>query len=159
MPSRALVACVIALAMGSFIFGGMGDLLARTWPGGQTNPVWLAPVTTVAALDHGAVAPSLGCFSNDKSAAYFCTRWAAGLTPNGSVPFLDYRLQVVNEADPTQEIAGLVASGDLARSDLIMLDAPDAAHPWGWTLIENAGRVYGADGALLDPRPAPPAGS
>jgi len=159
MPPRALVACVVALAMGSFIFGGMGDLLSRTWPGGQTHPVWLAPVTAVAALDQGTATQSLGCFSNDKYAAYFCTRWAAGLTPGGSASFLNYRVQVISEVDPTQEIAGLVAGGDLAHSDLIMLDLPDAAHPWGWTLINNAGRVYGADGTLLDPRPTPPAGS
>lgn len=159
MSPRARVACVIALGMGAFIFGGMGDLLARTWPGGQTTPVWLAPVTAVASQDRGTQSSPLGCFSNDKYAAYFCTRWAGGLTPSGAVPFLDYRVQVVNEVDPTQEIDGLVADGDLARSDLIVLDLPDAAHPWGWTMIQHAGRVFDGNGQLMDPRPVPPVAS
>ena len=153
---RAIGACLIALTMGAFVFGGMGELLARTWPGGGLHPVWLVPVTAVAAQDQASAPHSLTCFSNDTLATYLCTRWAAGLTTGRDKPFLDYRLQVINGVDPTKEIGALASGGALGRSDLIVLDLPDGAHLWGWTLIERAGRVFDASGKLLVPRPQPP---
>lgn len=158
MQPRAVVAVTLALFMGSLFYGGTGDLLSRAWPGGGMDPAWLPAVQAVANADDGKPR-SVACFSNDKYVGYLCTRWGAGLTTGEGFPFQDYRLHVAGELDPTEEINRLVADGTLAKSDVIVMDLPDEGHAWAWTLIESAGRVYGADGALLDPRPTPPAGS
>ncbi len=156
LPTRAVVAAVLVLTIGSFLWGGSGDVLSRSWPGGGTDPGWLPPITAVAATENPSAPRPIGCFSNDKYNTYFCTRWGAGLTGASDLPFLDYRLQVMSDQDPTATVDELAASGQLAGSDIVMLELPDEGHAWAWTLIENAGRVYGADGALLDPRPSPP---
>ncbi len=155
---RAVLAVALALIIGSLAYGGSGDVLARSWPGGGSDPGWLAPIVAVAATDNPQHPRPLGCFSNDKLNAYFCTRWGAGLTVAGNSAFLTYRLEVANGIDSTAEVDRLTKDGVLRESDLIVLDLPDEAHPWGWTLIQNAGRVYGMDGKLLDPRPVAPAG-
>jgi len=159
LPTRAVVAAILVLSIGSFLWGGSGDVLSRSWPGGGTDPGWLPPIAAIAATENPSAPRPIGCFSNDKYNTYFCTRWGAGLTGASDVPFLDYRIQVMSDQDPTATVSELAASGQLAGSDIVVLDLPDEGHPWAWTLIKNAGRVYGADGALLDPRPTPPAGS
>ncbi len=159
LPRRATVATAVALLMGSIFFGGTGPFFTREWTGVPTSAAWLSAITTVATQDSPTAPHPVGCFSNDAMQAYLCTRWAAGLTISSDSQFITYRLQIVNQIDPTEEINRMKADGTLANSWLVVLDTPDADHAWGWTLIENAGRVYGADGALLDPRPTPPAGS
>ena len=158
MQPRGVVAVALALLMGSLFYGGTGDLLSRAWPGGGTDPVWLPAIQAVAKADGGTPRP-VACFSNDKYVGYLCTRWGAGLTTGEDFPFQDYRLHVAGELDPSEEINRLVSDGTLAKSDVIVMDMPDEGHAWGWTLIKSAGRVYGADGSLLEPRPTPPAGS
>jgi hypothetical protein len=46
----------------------------------------------------------------------------------------------------TAEIVAVVSGGVLFAA---------IRHPWAWTLIKSAGRVYGDDGAFLDLRPTP----
>ena len=159
LPPRAVVATGVALLVGSFFLGGTGPFFSRDWIGLPTSPAWLPVITDVAAQESPSEPHPVGCFSNDVWQAYLCTRWAAGLTKSGDAQFITYRLQIVNQIDPTEEINRMKADGTLANSWLVVLDTPDADHAWGWTQIENAGRVYGAEGALLDPRPTPPAGS
>jgi hypothetical protein len=119
-----------------------------------TDPAWLHALQAIKQ-ERGEATRPVACFSNDKLAAYFCTRWGAGLTTGDPEPFLGYRLSVANGVDPTPALDQLIDSGALAESDVIVLDAPDDAHPWAWKLIENAGTVFGPDGAVLDPRPKP----
>lgn len=149
LTGRATVTVLIALYFGSLLFGGTGALLSRSWPGGGSQPTWLPAVTAV--VNQGADRP-IACLSNDKYAAYFCTRWAGGLSTAGSGTFLDYRIQIMNELDPTAEVDAIVARGDLAEAAVIMLDQPDAANSWARTLIDGAGSVYGADGVPVNPR-------
>ncbi len=157
MPSQAVVALVAVVFVGSLIYGGTGALLARSWPGPGSNPIWLAPIERVATSD-AAAHRAIGCFSKETFNTYMCTRWASAMTLAGDGPFLGYRLSVINAGDSAGVVKGLQESGVLKDTDLVVLDLPDEAHPWGWTLIQNAGRVYGLDGKLLDPRPVAPAG-
>ena len=71
--------------------------------------------------------------------------------------FLDYRLSVINEGDTAGAVQAMVDGGALGGADLVLLDLPAADNAWGWQLIANPGRVYGVDGRLIEPRPAPPA--
>ena len=158
MPTRVVVAAALALTLGSLIYGGAGAALSRTWPGGGTDPQWLVALRTASeSMDPSARRP-IACVSNDKYAAYLCTRWGAGMTTGSAFPYLGYRLKVSQEQDPTPEIDALIADGTVARSDVIVLDPPDEARAWAWPLIENAGRVLGPDGMPIDPRPTPPTG-
>jgi len=158
MPTRVVVAAALALTLGSLIYGGAGAALSRTWPGGGTDPQWLVALRTASeSMDPSARRP-IACVSNDKYAAYLCTRWGAGMTTGSAFPYLGYRLKVSQEQDPTSEIDALIADGTVARSDVIVLDPPDEARAWAWPLIENAGRVLGPDGMPIDPRPTPPTG-
>jgi hypothetical protein len=159
LPPRAVVATVIALLVGSLFLGGTGQFLSRDWIGLPASPAWLPAITTVAAQDDPEDLHPLGCFSNDSLQAYLCTRWAAGLTLSGDPQFMTYRLQIVNQVDPTEEINRMRADGSLANSWLVLLDTPDADHAWGWSLIQDAGRVYDVNGNLMDPRPSPPSGA
>ncbi len=159
LPPRAVVATAIALLVGSFFLGGTGPFFSRDWIGLPTSPTWLPAITTVATEESPEDPHPVGCFSNDVLQGYLCTRWAAGLTIAGDSQFITYRLQIVNQIDPTDEINRMKADGTLANSWLVVMDLPDADHAWGWTLIEGAGRVYDANGKLLDPRPTPPPAS
>ena len=159
LPPRAVLATIVALLVGSFFFGGTAPFFSRDWTGLPTNPTWLPAITTVSAQESPNDPHPVGCFSNDALQAYLCTRWAAGLTISGDSQFITYRLQFINQIDPTEEINRMKADGTLANSWLIVLDTPDAGHAWGWTLIENAGRVYDANGNVIDPRPTPTASS
>ena len=150
---RAFVATAIVLAFGSFIYGASGDVLSRSWPGAANEPAWLSAVQSIAGQPGRAADRPVGCFSNDKMAAYFCTRWGAGLTTGNEQPFRDYRIDVANDVDPSAAIDRLIASGALAGSDVIMLDAPDEAHQWAWKLLQGAGAVYGPDGKQIEPKP------
>ena len=159
IPPRAAVAAAVVLLAGSFFYGGTGPFFSRDWTGVPTGTAWLSAVTTVAAQESPTDPHPVGCFSNDAMQAYLCTRWAAGLTISGDFQFITYRLQIVNQIDPTEDINRMKADGTLANSWLIVLDTPDAGHAWGWTLIQNAGRVYDENGNVIDPRPTPGASS
>lgn len=158
MPTRVVVAAALVLTLGSLIYGGAGAALSRTWPGGGTDPQWLVALREATQSTDPAERRPLACVSNDKYAAYLCTRWGAGMTTGSVFPYLGYRLKVSQEQDPTPEIDALIADGTVARSDVIVLDPPDEARAWAWPLIENAGRVLGPDGMPIDPRPTPPTG-
>ena len=155
MPQKSVLAVFMALALGSFIYGGAGAILARSWPGPGSTPIWLSPIEKVAS---GQATPKpIGCFSNQSFDAYMCTRWAGGLTPSGDGAFLDYRLNVINEIDPSASIDAMIKAGTLKESDLIVLEEPDAAHAWGWRLIRDAGTVFRADGTRWPDPPSGPA--
>ena len=155
MPPRAVVVLAVVMLMGSFVYGGAGPLLARSWPGAGSNPIWLKPVEAVGA-DQSASAPrGIGCFSNQIYDSYMCTRWASGVTLAGDGPFLDYRLSVINQGDSAATVKTMVDAGVLAATDLILLELPDKNNAWGWDLIREAGRVYGADGKAITVRPTP----
>ena len=150
---RAVVAMALALTMGSLFYGGAGAALSRSWPGGGSDPAWLPAVQAVAAASPEG--RPTACVSNDKYAGYLCTRWAAGLTTGDDFPYLFYRLSVAGDQDPSAQIKTLIDDGTVAKSDIIVLDAPDEGHAWAWPLIAKAGQVYGPDGKPLDPRPTP----
>ncbi len=144
---RGSAAVLVALLMFGIGYGHIGIVLQRAWPGQGSDPVWLTAIQKAMPVEGGT--RPVGCFSNDKWAAYSCTRWAGGLTSAGDGLFLSYRLQVVHEQDPAGVVAALITQGLMQQSDVIVLDAPDAAHPWGWDMIANAGRVYDATGRLI----------
>lgn len=156
LGTRAVVGVALALTLGSFFYGGAGETLSRSWPGGGSDPAWLPAVQTVAASNSGSGAKPTACVSNDKYSAYLCTRWAAGLTTGDDFPYQPYRLLVAGHQDPTGEIERLVEDGTVAKSDIIVLDKPDEGHAWAWKLIENAGEAFGPDGKPLNPRPTAP---
>ncbi len=147
LEPRAVGAILIGLVILSFPYGQTGYILSRSWPGPGSNPAWLKAVERVG--NDGGSQP-VGCFSNDKWAAYMCTRWVAGLTTAGDSLFLPYRLQYVNEQDPAGAIALLADSGQLRESSVIMLDAPDEAHEWGWDMILGAGMLYDVSGNQIE---------
>ena len=157
LPRRAVFALVLVLFMASFVYGGAGSVLSRAWPGGGTAPIWLEPIEAVSAQQTSETPRPIGCFSNQIYDSYACTRWASGMTLAGDGPFLDYRLSVINEGDTAGAVQAMVDGGALGGADLVLLDLPAADNAWGWQLIANAGRVYGVDGRLIEPRPAPPA--
>ncbi len=144
---RGSAAVLVALLMFGLGHGDIARTLQRAWPGQGSDPVWLTAIQKAMPVEGGT--RPVGCFSNDKWAAYFCTRWAGGLTSAGDGLFLSYRLQVVNEQDPAGVVAALITQGLMQQSDVIVLDSPDAAHPWGWDMIAHAGRVYDATGRLI----------
>ena len=155
-----VVALALALTLGSFFYGGAGESLSRSWPGGGSDPAWLPALQTVVADKGGRGVRPTACVSNDKYSTYLCTRWAAGLTTGEDFPYQPYRLLVAGDQDPTAEVDRLVQDGTVANSDIIVLDTPDDGHPWAWKLIDNAGAVFGPDGKPLNPRPtAPPSKS
>jgi len=156
MPGRALAVALLVLAFGSLVYGGSGLVLQRSWPGHGTDPAWLAALQAATGGQDATTARPVACFSGDKYNAYFCTRWAGGMSTGRPEPFLSYRLAVMGDRDPTPEIEALIASGALSAADIVMLDAPPADHPWAWKLLDNAGRVLGPDGNPTDPEPAPP---
>jgi hypothetical protein len=157
LPQRAVYALMIVLFMASFVYGGGGAVLARSWPGGGVDPIWLKPIETVSAEQSPDDPRPIGCFSNQVYDSYACTRWASGMTLSGDGPFLDYRLSVINQGDSAGAVKAIVDGGALADSDLIVLELPSEANAWGWDLIAHADRVYGVDGKLIEPRPTPPA--
>jgi hypothetical protein len=155
---RELAAALFVLAFGAVLYGGADRVLSRAWLPPPSSASWVEPL--IAAVRDPSRDPdhSLACFDNGKEAAYLCTRWAAGLTRQGDPPFLEYRLRVISDQDPNPAIDTLVASGQLAKSDLLLLGTPDESRAWAWRLVEGANRVIGADGVVIDPRPTPPVG-
>ena len=156
LPQRAVYALMVVLFMASFVYGGAGAVLARSWPGGGTNPVWLKPIELVSAQQSPEDPRPIGCFSNQVYDSYSCTRWGSGMTESGNGPFLDYRLSVINQGDTAGAVQAMIDGGTMGNADLVVLELPSAANAWAWKLIASAGRVYGTDGNLLEPRPTPP---
>ncbi len=160
LPRRASVGVLVALALGSMFYGGAGAFTARSFYGTPDVPDWFAGVAIMAGQERASGQPHpLACFANDNFQTYRCTRWAASLSNAGDNGFIGYRLQIVNGVDPAAEIARLRDEGALKNSWLLLVDEPDADHPWAWDLIAEVERVYGRDGQVIDPRPAPPLAS
>ena len=149
MPPRALAMAGLGLVMLGLVFGGLGGLLARAWPGAGSQPGWLGAIQAVAAEDSPEERRPVGCFSNDKWTAYMCSRWVAGVTLAGDGQFLSYRLQFVHGENASEAVAAMEADGSLAQSDVIVFDLPDVSRVWAWPLLEEAGRVYDGSGRLM----------
>jgi len=155
LPMRPLVALILVLGLGSFIYGGAGGLLQRSWPGDGEYPSWLAPVETVVSSQPPGHPRPVVCFAIEPFLSYNCTRWAGALTKAGDGDFLGYRLDIVAATGGTQAgaiVKTLALNGTLARSDVIFLEKPDKNTWWGQTLLQRGGRVFGPDGKPLKRR-------
>jgi hypothetical protein len=160
LPRRASVGVLVALALGSMFYGGAGAFTARSFYGTPDVPDWFAGAAIMASQERASSQPhALACFANDNFQTYRCTRWAASLSNAGDNGFINYRLQIVNGVDPAAEIARLRDEGSLKNSWLLLVDEPDADHPWAWDLIAEVERVYGRDGQVIESRPTPPLAS
>ncbi|MEI7626538.1 MAG: hypothetical protein WCK06_10385 [Actinomycetota bacterium] len=149
MPQRPLTAIIVALALGSLIYGGGGSLVSRTWPGELSKPAWVAPVDAALASQGTAQPRPIACFSATPMDLYMCTRWAGALTAAGDGDFLNYRLGVLAGADMNLLVRDLRKSGVLARSDVIFLSPAGLAIPWSEDLLNSAGQAFGPGGEEL----------
>ncbi len=157
LPSRPLVTLIVVLGLGSFLYGGAGGLLQRSWPGDRGYPVWLAPVETVVSSQLPGHPRPVVCFAVEPFLSYNCTRWAGALTRAGDGEFLSYRLDIVAAGAARGAQAGtivktLARNGTLARSDVIFLEKPDKNTRWAQTLLQRGGRVFGPGGKPLKRR-------
>lgn len=151
MTRRQLVVVLLMLLFGSLTWASMGGLLSRGWPGAGVSPPWLTPVLKIADSQMASGDNrSLGCLSADVWETYSCTRWAESLTSQGTGGFGPYRGAVVTNGDVASVVDGLVDSGAIADSALIILSIPDTS--WALKLINNAGAVYNIEGEIVDAR-------
>ena len=154
LSGKPLVAIVVSLSIASFVFGGAGMLLIRSWPGVGEYPSWLPAIEKVANGQAASAPRPIVCFGDQNAMlSYKCTRWAGALTKAGDGAFLDYRLSVVNAGTETgATVIGLRRSGVLAGSDIIFLERPSKASWWGNVMLKYGGRVFGPDGEPLKKR-------
>jgi len=149
---RPLLAVILVLGLGSFVYGGAGQLLQRTWPGTGGYPSWLKPVTAAVKSQRAGQARPIVCFSQDIMSSYLCTRWAGALTKAGDGAFLAYRLELVSTSSVSRKtIKALLRSGTIRESDVVFFSGPTEAEPYGMTLLEAGGRVFGPSGKRLKP--------
>ena len=144
VPARPMAAIITVLAFGSFLSAGGGaDLLARTWPGEPRNPVFLAPLQTIAKSQNPANPRPIACFSADPMQAYQCTRLAESFTTAGD-QFSGLRTAAVTGGDVVAQVTALRKTGVLERSDLLILTP--LTLPWGQQFFNDAGRVFDLSG-------------
>ncbi len=157
LPTRVTISVLAVLGLGAVVYGGVGDLASRSWPGDPPPPPWLTPLErTVDRVGATSTAP-IACVGTGKWSAYLCTRWGAALTAGGDGPYLGYRLAIANDVDPTELVNAAVTDGTVAWSDIVVIDLPAASRTAEWALISGAARVFGPDGVIMDPRPEAPA--
>lgn len=150
IPALPLTAAVIALAFASLIYGGASELLTRRWPGKVVAPAWLVPLEAALASQNPSQPRPVACFSTDGAAAYTCTRFAGALSKAGDGDFLAYRAAIVTGPAQTGDaVAGLRASGVLAKSDIVMLTRPTRTAAWGFVMQRDGASVFGPNGQLL----------
>lgn len=146
VDSRPLVAVMIALTFGSFLYGGGSALLSREWPGELSNPRWLYALQKAVASQPSDEPRPVGCYGPDTLEAYLCTRWAGAVTRAGDQTLYPYRAAVVRGEDPSATVRELERTKTLEQVDLILLEPPDPSVPWSGNLFLQAGRVFGLDG-------------
>ncbi len=144
--ARPLVAVMIALTFGSFLYGGGSALLSRAWPGELANPRWLYALQAAVASQPAGDARPVGCYGPDTLEAYLCTRWAGAVTRAGDQILYPYRAAVVRGEDPSATVRELERTKTLGQVDLILLEPPDPSIPWSTDFFLQAGRVFGLDG-------------
>ncbi len=150
MQRRPLLAIILVLGLGSFIYGGAGQLLQRTWPGKGEYPSWLRPVEAAVSSQQPGHPRPIVCFSQVPMSSYLCTRWAGALTVAGDGVFLAYRQELVTTGSVSLDtMKALLRSGTIKRSDVVFFSGPTKDERYGLTLLEDGGRVFGPSGKLL----------
>lgn len=154
LQGKPLVAVLVSLAIGSFLLGGAGSLLIRSWPGVGEYPSWLAAVTRVVDSQTATTPRPIVCIGGESPiVTYSCTRWAGALTRAGDAAFLNYRLSEINGGTEGGTIVKrLQQEGTLADSDVVFLGRPTKATWWADTLLKYGGRVFGPTGEPLKQR-------